>query len=834
MPHPDSAAVAAMRLAGASRWTRWCLLRNGGWQRAAGLAGTLAGRTIRAMRRRLELVWRPAMALAGVGLGLLLLGAPALADDASTAAGYVGSARCGTCHAGELAAWQSSHHDLAMAEATAANVLGDFDNAELTAHGVTTRFYRKGDEYWVNTGGPNGKPADYRIAYTFGWTPLQQYLVRFPGGRLQALGIAWDARPAAEGGQRWFHLYPDEPDYGPDNPLHWTNRDQTWNYQCAECHSTGLRKGYDPNTDRYATTWAEIDVACEACHGPGAAHVGQAEAVAAGNAGAWDAHKGLVVDLADRDNPTWAQDPATGLPRREPARGGHAEVNACARCHARRGQLHAPYTPDAPLADTHRLALLGEGLYYADGQIQDEVFVHGSFIQSRMFHQGVTCSDCHDPHSLTLRAPGNAVCARCHAPARYDTSAHHHHPLGDGARAKGSGTACLDCHMPERNYMVIDARADHSLRIPRPDLSVALGTPNACTGCHTDQTPAWAAAQIDTWYVNPKRPAHYATALHAGRSGAPDAPALLAKLAADRDAPAIARATAVDLLAEQPEPLDPDLLEGLAGSASPLLRAATARALERLPPDAALRIGLPLLDDPTRLVRIDTARALAAFARLEANIPGRASPLRRALAPALAEYRDAQLTNAERPEAWLNLGVLDSLLGDAATAEADYRKALALEPGFTPAYVNLADLERALGRDDDGRAVLEQGLNHSPDDADLLHALGLLEIRAKHLPAAAELLGRAAEQAPERPRYAYVHALAQEAAGDPRAAIATLTAATDRHPNDRDIALALVRLNAKAGDRDAAIAWCERYLARFPDPGGQVAALLARLKDTGG
>jgi len=766
-----------------------------------------------------------------LGLSLLLLSVPALAGEDAAANGYVGSTGCGACHTDELAAWRGSHHDLAMAESTAQTVLGDFDDAEFSAHGVTTRFYRKGDAYWVKTDGPDGKPADYRIAYTFGWTPLQQYLIRFPGGRLQALGIAWDTRPPEQGGQRWFHLYPDELDYGPDSPLHWTNRDQTWNYQCAECHSTGLSKGYDPDSDRYATSWAEVDVACEACHGPGAAHVAQAEAAAQGDAVAWDGQKGLVVDLADRDGAVWVQDPETGLPHREPPRDDHAQLNACARCHSRRGQLHAPYTPDAPLADTHRLALLGEGLYHADGQIQDEVFVYGSFLQSRMYEQGVSCSDCHDPHSLRLRAPGNAVCARCHAPARYDTAEHHHHPIGDGARAKGSGTACLDCHMPERTYMVVDARADHSLRVPRPDLSVALGTPNACTGCHAEQTPAWAAAQVEAWYGAPKRPPHYGGALHAGRTSAADASPALASLAADQQAPDIARATAVDLLAEQPEPIDPALLDVLASADSPLLRAATARALERLPPDAALRIGLPLLDDPTRLVRIDTARSLAAFARREANIPGRESPLRRALAPALVEYRDAQLTNAERPEAWLNLGVLDGLLGDADAAETDYRKALELEPGFTPAYANLADLYRALGRDDDGRAVLEQGLEKAPDNADLLHALGLLEIRAKHLQAAVERLGQAAEQAPDRPRYAYVYALSQEAAGDPRAAIATLTAATDRHPNDREIALALVSLNAKADDRDAAITWAERYLARFPDPGGQVAALLAQIRN---
>jgi tetratricopeptide (TPR) repeat protein len=787
------------------------------------------------IRRTPEHPWlRPAGARAGgsraARLVALLAWPAVLAAAAPGADDYVGAERCGACHAEELAAWRGSHHDLAMAEATPRTVLGDFDDAEFAAHGVTSRFFRRGEAYWVRTDGPDGEPTDYRIDFTFGWQPLQQYLIRFPDGRLQSLGIAWDARPAEAGGQRWFHLYPQETGYDHEHPLHWTGRDQTWNYQCAECHSTGLNKGYDPDTDSYATIWAEINVACEACHGPGAGHVAEAEAAAAGAPAAWSERKGLVVDLAEREDAAWLIEPDTGLPRREPPRASHAEVNTCARCHSRRGLIHADYTPDALLADTHRLALLGAELYYADGQILDEVFVHGSFLQSRMYQQGVTCGDCHDPHSLRQRAPGNIACARCHAPARYDNAEHHHHPAGEQYGQRGSGTACVDCHMPERTYMVVDDRADHSLRIPRPDLTVVLGTPNACNGCHADRTPTWAAEQVAAWYGERRRPPHFGEALAAGRDGTPDAARALAALAGDEDAPVIARATAVDLLADQPAALDPDLLTRLAGDDEPELRAAAARALERLPPDAALRIGLELLRDPMRLVRIDSVRALAGFARLEANIPGRASPLRQALAPALAEYRAAQLANAERAESWLNLGLLETLLGDAAAAEADYRKALALEPGFTAAYVNLADLYRALGRDEAGRAALEAGLERAPDDADLLHALGLLEIRAKHIPAAVAALGRAAELAPDQPRYAYVHALAQQAAGDLPAALASLAATAERHPNHRDTALALVTLSAEAGNADAAVTWGERYLARFPDPGGRVANLVSQLR----
>ncbi len=746
-------------------------------------------------------------------------------------AGYVGSAVCRECHTPEFAAWAGSHHDLAMADATPDAVLGDFDDAEFSAHGITSRFYRDSDAYLVRTDGPDGELADYRIAYTFGWEPLQQYLIRFPGGRLQALGLAWDTRPAEQGGQRWFHLYPDEQAYGPEHPLHWTGRDQTWNYQCAECHSTGLRKGYDADTDSYRTTWAEIDVGCEACHGPGATHVQQARAVANGDVEAWTPDKGLVADLSTRDGATWLVDPESGLPKRSSPRAENGELDACARCHARRGLLHADYTPDADLSDTHRLSLLSEGLYHADGQILDEVFVHGSFLQSRMHGAGVTCGDCHDPHSLQRRLPGNALCARCHQPARYDTAAHHHHPAADDAHLgkKQTGSACVDCHMPKRTYMIVDDRADHSLRIPRPDLSVALGTPNACNGCHADETPEWAAAQIDAWYPEPQRRPHYGEALHAGRIGSANAAALLAELAADPDAPAIARASALDLLPYQRQPMDADLLGALAQSDAPLLRAAVARALEGLSPNSAARIGLDLLDDPVRLVRIDAARSLASFARFEAKIPGRESPLRKALAPALAEYRAAQLANAERAESWLNLGLLDVALGDGAEAEVHYRKALEIDPTFLPGYANLADLYRAAGADERGRTLLKQGLERAPGNPDLLHALGLLEIRAKRLDEAVRLLARAAELAPERPRYAYVYALAQQANGDLPAALTTLAAVAERHPEDRDIALALVSLNADAGNLDAAIRWARRYVDRHPEE-QDAKAMLDRLE----
>ena len=516
---------------------------------------------------------------------------------------YVGADRCAHCHEQEAQLWRGSHHDLAMVEAMEQSVLGDFNDAEFTAHEVTSRFYRKDGEFRVRTDGPDGGLQDYEISYTFGWYPLQQYLVEFPNGRLQSLDIAWDTRPQEEGGQRWFHLYPDEP-MDHDHPLHWTGREQTWNYQCAECHSTHLEKNYDLSTDSYKTTWSGIDVACEACHGLGSKHVAWAEATAADPAAERDANKGLVIELADRDAAVWDIDSQIGKPRRSTPRTSHTEIELCARCHARRGQIWDDYEYGKPLYNTHRLALLDEHLYFPDGQIKDEVYVYGSFIQSRMYAAGVTCTDCHEPHSLKLRAEGNGVCATCHVSTRYDTPAHHHHPKDSAS------SACTACHMPQRNYMVIDARADHSLRVPRPDLSEALGTPNACNSCHRDKTSAWAAAALEGWYPDsPHRGPHFGQALHAGQSNGPQAADQLLALSADRKQPGIARASALDQLREHAQPGQLMTVQRLLADDDALVRAAAMRWLELTDLRTRVDQGWTLLDDPVRTARLEAAPA---------------------------------------------------------------------------------------------------------------------------------------------------------------------------------------------------------------------------------
>jgi tetratricopeptide (TPR) repeat protein len=719
---------------------------------------------------------------------------------------FAGGATCATCHPREAEAFRPSDHARAMQEASPSTVLGDFGSTRFTHRGVATTFFQRDGKYVVRTEGPDGQPADFEIAYTFGVRPLQQYLVAFPGGRLQALGIAWDSRPRAEGGQRWYSLYPAER-LRPGDPLHWTGREQTWNYQCAECHSTDLRKGYDLAANRYQTGWAEVSLSCEACHGPGSAHVAWARARPAGAAApAAKGDTGLPVRLGRPAGAWEMKDPARGIAQWTGPPRGSQEVEACARCHARRRPIVDPYPYGRPFLDTHQPALLADGLYHADGQIAGEVYEYGSFVQSRMARAGVTCADCHEPHGLGLRAPGNAVCAQCHLPARFDAPAHHHHPPGTAA------ARCVSCHMPARTYMGVDARRDHGLQVPRPDVSAAIGTPNACTGCHAGKPASWAAGVVQGWYGPGRGPRpHFAVALDAARRGRLDAGRRLGALATDREQPGIARATALTLL---PEFLTAGSLPPIeAGLRDPdaLVRVAAADAAAGLPPDRRPTLLGPALRDPVRAVRIAAARALAG-ARESLAADGQ-----RDFDAALAELIASERVNADRPEAHVNLANLYGRLGRPDDAEAELRAALSLDGRFVPALVNLADLARARGRDDEGQRWLDQALRIDPRSAEALHALALLRVRQRRQPEAVALLERAAALRPDAPRFGYVYAIALHSSGDSAKALRVLEEVHRRRPADRDVVSALVSLARELGDGPRAARYADALAAIDPD-----------------
>jgi predicted CXXCH cytochrome family protein len=728
---------------------------------------------------------------------------PASSVSSKPSAHYVGAQVCASCHAKEAAAWQQSHHALAMQAVNDHTVLGNFDNATLKQDGSQASFFKRGRAFFVKTDGPDGKPGEFEVKYTFGVYPLQQYLVAFPDGRMQALRASWDARPAAEGGQRWFNLYPGERIDAHDT-LHWTRLNQNWNYMCADCHSTNVQRNYEVASDTFETRWSDMNVACEACHGPGSRHLDWTKWSDAQKQA--DASKGLAIALDERKGMRWIPNATTGNPVRSAPLASHREVETCAVCHSRRNIIAKDSAPTGRLMDTHDPVLLVAGRYHADGQQLDEVYVYASFLQSRMYAKGVTCSDCHDPHTAKLRAQGNALCESCHSPKVYDTTAHHMHQGGT------AGSQCVACHMPAKNYMVINARPDHSIRVPRPDLTVKFGVPNACANCHADKGAQWAADAIEKAH-GPARKGfqHFVEALDAGRQGKPNAASLLTDLANDATSPMIARATAVGELAHYASPAAVPTLQAALGDADPLMRKAALEALTAFPTRVRGPMAAPLADDPVLDVRVKAGRVLAGVPDGKLDTGQRASRDR-----AFAAFVTAQEAIADRPEAHYDLGLVYAERGETAKAEQAFRQALKLQPDFVPAYINLADMYRSLGREADAEKVIDEGIAAVPANASLLHAKGLTLVRQNRQQEAMGWLERAHRADPTNPRFAYVYGVALHSAGEDEQARKMLETALQASPYDPSLLLTLASLERDGGHADKAREYAQRVLAVAP------------------
>jgi tetratricopeptide (TPR) repeat protein len=646
-----------------------------------------------------------------------------LPDDAQ--AKFVGRQSCIECHQPEHEAWTGSHHDLAMDLATEESVLGDFSDATLEHYGTTSRMFKRDGKFYINTEGPDGKVADFEIKYVFGVDPLQQYMVEFDRpadmpadevARVQVLRVSWDTKA-----KKWFHL--DPPDVrerlDPDDDLHWTGIAQRWNNMCADCHSTNLKKNFDVATRTYHTTWSEIDVSCEACHGPGSLHVQLAKAPSP----FWDRKRGYALAHLKGQGTTFA---AT-----------QGQIQACAPCHSRRRVVHGDYTAGCNYYDYFSNELLTSTSYHADGQILDEVYEYGSFVQSKMYHKGVKCTDCHDPHTARLKHEGNKVCTSCHQhPAgKYDGAIHHRHADGK------AGSLCVNCHMPETTYMAVDPRRDHSFRIPRPDLSVQLGTPNACSGCHLRderlsggagiggqgsgigkqmlarpdllgkeyadwlrmaaqgdeevkahlaRVDRWADATLDAWYGKlRKREPHFAAALAAARTRSSDAPEKLAALLKNRDMPAIARATAAMELAQYgvDEQSPRDALGAALDDRDPSVRAAAVTSFQTNDRALLFRVLTRSLADERRIVRVEAARSMSRLP--QGDFRGEE---RQAMRQALDEAFAAGEVDNDRAGGHLVQGVLHGNLGAFDEAVAAYRTAIRVEPEAVGPRANLSEL----------------------------------------------------------------------------------------------------------------------------------------------
>lgn len=697
---------------------------------------------------------------------------------------YVGRQTCARCHVSEHKAWSGSDHDRAMALATEESVLGDFQDASFEYQGVVTRFFRRGEKFLVNTEGPDGQHHDYEVKYTFGARPLQQYMVEFPDGRVQVLREAWDVR-----NRRWFYVVPpDVPNerIPPGDPLHWTGIGQNWNSTCADCHSTNVHKNYEVATNTYHTTWEEINVSCEECHGPGSVH----------------------VELAQRLSPFWDRQLGFGLTRLQD-KNTDTQLEMCAKCHARRYQVHEEFRPGRPFLDHYVPVTLAEGLYQADGQIWDEVYEYDSFLQSKMYANRVKCTDCHEPHSLKLRFQGNALCTQCHEahdPAKYDTPAHHHHEVGT------PGAQCIQCHMPTRTYMVIDERRDHSFRVPRPDLSALLGTTNACNNCHTkpQETHEWAANAIRTWYGenSPNRQLpHWAPAIQAGRTAQPEGEKRLLELLGRITTPILVRATAIELLANYPSAASARARQEALDAREPLLRLSAIRSLPQDDPDRIVAALAKLIEDPSRAVRIEAALRLAYL-----PLDQLTDRQRQVFEQTMQEYRRSVELALDHAAGHLSLASLDRHHGRIDQAMEHLTTAIKLEPYLTGARGELASIMEEQGANPaeirklrlEEADLLERDAKLAPDHAEIFHRLGLLRYLLGDPEPADAALRRACELAPRNYDFRMALALLQlkryETTGDDKRleaaahSIKRLTELNRADPRAKEIFLDLMRI----------------------------------------
>jgi tetratricopeptide (TPR) repeat protein len=734
-----------------------------------------------------KLLPRPAFLIAGVAM-LVVAGGVFVdywsARPLEITATYIGRSSCIDCHREQTEAFTGSHHDLAMDHATEASVLGNFDNATLEHDGMTSRMYRDGKRFMVHTDGEDGTMQDFEVKYVFGFEPLQQYMVEFDRtpdmpahevARLQVLRISWDTNQ-----KRWFYLRP--PDVADkllsDDPLHWTGIAQRWQTMCADCHSTDLKRNFDTSTVKYRTTFSEIDVSCEACHGPASLH----------------------VELANEKSLFWDRNHGYGLTK---LKGTDAEpqLQTCAPCHSRRGVLLEGFQGGDAYCDHFNLELLQDSTYFADGQIKDEVYEYGSFLQSKMYHKGIRCTDCHDPHSLQLKHPGNETCTSCHqhAAGKYDVPSHHHHVPGT------AGAMCVNCHMPHRTYMDVDQRRDHSLRVPRPDLSVQLGTPNACSGCHvSDQlqtidealrpklkeyanwqeaavtnpqvaeaitkTDRWCDEACAKWYgTERKTPPHFSEAVTAYRRGEQNGIEKMLRMVSGPNelAPVIARASALN-----------ELVGTGAGTATakqllenpnehPIVRAAACNLFVTSPTRDVKKSLLPVMDDPSRLVRTEAARVLVAsraYRSLTAAEQTRVD-LR------LREVQTALMVASDRAGAHMGWAMLCESRELFQEAAESYETAIRVEPNTTGPRSNLAALFDNAAQS--GQVAPAQAMKFRQRAE---------ELRAAELP----LLARDAKLAPTNAAIQHRYGLALYLAGQMEAALERLNAAVELAPEVAD------------------------------------------------
>ena len=692
----------------------------------------------------------------------------------SVAQSFVGSKACIGCHEKAYQDWQGSHHDMSMKHAESKNVLADFNNATLPSQDKKSEklntFFKKGPQFWVNIKGDDGKFHDYQIKYTFGYKPLQQYMVEFDDGRVQLIPFAWDSRAKNEGGQRWFNLYPDMTEKHQE--FFWTNTGQNWNYMCADCHSTNVDKNFDIKTDSYNTTFSEINVACESCHGAASEHLTwakqsnlsakiQSKAHSKGksentNKTIVSNGKGFSRDLSKSVQNWQVNDNNKTL---TPKSIEHSQqVIVCAQCHSRRTQVsNNDHVKGNAFGERYLLDLISSTNYHPDGQVYNEDFVYGSFLQSKMYKNGVVCTDCHNPHTAELKLPIETLCLQCHQSENYASTQHHKHP------ENSTGAQCVNCHMPETTYMEIDARRDHGFHIPTPNLAQKLGTPDTCLSCHEDKDSQWSSSKVNAWYPNSTVETEKdfvavfsAINLALNEQQLQGVSSELSRIAQTISYAGIIRASALTKMASVSNTNTIIAIARAVKNPDENIRLGAIEGAQNMAGAEKWRILSPLLNDKVLSVRINTAFALTS---LWQNL---SAPQKEQLTPALNEYIASQQFNNDRSFSHSNRGIIAAYQGQYDQAIKAFKQGITIEKHFARTYLNLSQVYYQRGENQKSIETLQQGKSANPDDASLPYNLGLAYIRVKDKVKAAQALAIATQLAPQNSHYFYVYGLSLE------------------------------------------------------------------------
>jgi predicted CXXCH cytochrome family protein len=717
-------------------------------------------------------------------VGVLILLRCGNSEKSIKQATYVGSGKCQSCHQHEFSLYSQSDHFHAMDTASQSSVLGDFDNSTIIYFGDTSLFFKKNSHYFVSTKDSTGQRREFQVSYTFGWQPLQQYLVKFTDGRIQVLPFCWDTRPRGKGGQHWFHLY-DKENIDNKDELFWMDINQNWNYMCADCHTTDFKTNFNAKSNIFNSSWKIANVSCESCHGPASNHIEWTKDKAA------EAYKGFTISLASK-KVNWKMDSIKQIAMPESVVMNDTLIETCARCHARATRFSDHYVHGQSLLQTHIPAGVENVNYYMDGQIRDEDYEYGSFLQSKMYATGVTCMNCHDAHSMKLKETGNALCTSCHAPAKFDGPQHSYHDM------TSAGNQCVNCHMPVTTYMVIDERRDHSIRIPRPDLSLPDNSPNACNKCHSNRTVKWAADNFIKWYGHRQDSNSYIQLKQyiAGLNNKSE-PAMFALLS-DKKYPAIIRASAMEEFRMVTSSRIFSKLVDELNSDDPLIRINAIKGLSNYPQQDIISKLAPLLADKIVAVRMEAMNSIASSYSLLLTEE------QQLFKKVMTEYVRVQERMSHRPEGFYNRAILYQATGDIGNAEQLYKTCIKRFPSFGPSYSNLADLYRDQNKEMDSRTVIDNGLRILPKNAQLHYALGLWFVRNKENKPGINELKIAAELEPGDTQMIYGYSIALFSGDQKKEAISFLEKFTARHGNNAMILDALASMYRDLNKNDKA------------------------------